>query len=55
MNNELLEHIRLLNIRERAEHEQRREAAINRIKELRQRQRNQQETTASQDTTRTVS
>ena len=55
MNNDLIEHIRALNIRERAEHEQRREAAIKRIKELRQRTRNQQETTASRDTAGSIS
>lgn len=50
MNNELIEHIRALNIREKAEHEERRKKALERIKELRERTRNQQETLAREDT-----
>lgn len=53
--NQLIEHIRLLNIRERLEHEERREAALKRIKELRERTRNQQETTTSRDTLGSIS
>ena len=44
--NTLRDYIRLLNIRERAENEQKRKAAIERIKALRQRTRDQQETVA---------
>ena len=55
MNNDLIEHIRALNIRERAEHEERRKKALERIKELRERTRNQQETTASRDTAGSIS
>lgn len=50
MNNSLIEHIRLLNIKEKAEHDERRKKAIERIKELRQRTRDQQETLAREDT-----
>lgn len=50
MNNSLIEHIRLLNIKEKAEHDERRKKAIERIKELRQRTRDQQKTLAREDT-----
>lgn len=54
MNNSLIEHIRQLNMREQELHNERREKAIERIKELRQRTRTQQETTACEDTSRRV-
>lgn len=55
MNNTLIEHIKALNIKERAETDERRKAAIARIKELRERQRQQQETTACKDTIGSIS
>lgn len=48
--NQLIEHIRALNKQEQALHNEQREKAIARIKELRQRTRTQQETLASADT-----
>lgn len=53
--NSLLEHVKALNKIEAIKHDQRREAAIERIKALRQRTRNQQETLAYKDTIRPVS
>ena len=50
MNNSLIEHIRQLNMREQELHNERREKAIERIKELRERTRTQQETHACADT-----
>ena len=50
MNNSLIEHIRQLNMREQELHNERREKAIERIKELRRIARTQQETTACADT-----
>lgn len=55
MNNTLIEHIKALNIKEKAEHDERRKKAIERIKELRQRIRHQQETSASKHTIGTIS
>ena len=42
MNNELIEHIRKLNAEEKILHEQRRRQALNRIKVLRARMRDEQ-------------
>lgn len=50
MNNSLIEHIKALNKQEAQEHEKRRKAAIARIKELRQRGRDQQKALACRDT-----
>ncbi len=50
MNNTLIEHIKALNKQEQALHDERRKKAIEKIKELRQRTRHQQETVASADT-----
>jgi ribosomal protein L31E len=48
--NELTKHIRQLNELEQIKHHQRAQAAIERIKEFRQRARAQQETATSSDT-----
>lgn len=48
--NTLIEHVRALNMREQREHDERREKAIKRIKELRQRIRLEQENSARKDT-----
>jgi hypothetical protein len=50
----LTKHIRQLNEREQVKHHQRAKAALERIKELRERTRSQQETVACEDTTRGV-
>lgn len=55
MNNTLFEHIKALNIREQAIHDEKREKAIKRIKELRQRIRHQQEALARKDTIGNIS
>jgi DNA-binding protein H-NS len=52
--NELTKHIKQLNEHEQTLHNQRRESAIQRIRELRQRTRSQQETLACDHTTREV-
>jgi hypothetical protein len=52
--NDLLAHVAKLNEQERIEHEQKREAALKRIKELREQIRNQQEADASANTTRKI-
>jgi hypothetical protein len=54
MNNSLIEHIRQLNMREKELHNERREKAIERIKEIRERTRTQQETSACSDTSGTI-
>ena len=51
---ELTKHIKQLNEHEQTLHNQRRDSAIQKIQELRQRTRSQQETHASADTTREV-
>lgn len=53
--NTLIQHVRELNIREKQDHDEKRKAAIERIKELRQRIRLEQENAACADTTRSVS
>jgi Tfp pilus assembly protein PilE len=53
--NELTKHINELNELEQVKHHQRAKAALARIKELRERTRTQQETTASEDSTRRIS
>lgn len=55
MNNALIEHIRQLNIRERAEHDAKKQKAIARIKELRQRIRREQEASAHKNTVGNIS
>jgi DNA-binding protein H-NS len=50
MNNELLEQIKRLNEDERNKHEQKKQAAIQRIKELRRTIRTQQKTMACENT-----
>ena len=52
--NELTKHIKQLNEHEQVKHHQRAKAAIERIRELRQRTRSQQETHACDHTTREV-
>ena len=52
--NELTKHIKQLNEIEQIKHHQRAKAAIERIKDLRERTRTQQETTACADTSRPV-
>ena len=51
---QLTKHIKQLNEIEQIKHHQRAKAAIERIKELRQRTRTQQETTACEDSSRRV-
>lgn len=48
--NQLRQHVEKLNEQERQEHEQKREAALKRIKELRQQIRREQENAASSNT-----
>ena len=52
---QLTKHIKQLNEIEQIKHHQRAKAAIERIKALRERTRTQQETSASEDTTRNLS
>ena len=54
MNNSLIEHIRALNIKERAEQDAKRQKALTRIKELRERIRREQEASASSNTLRDI-
>ena len=51
----LTKHIRQLNELEQIKHHQRAQEALKRIKELRERTRAQQETSASANTTRSIS
>jgi len=52
--NQLTKHIKQLNEHEQVKHHQRAKAAIERIKELRERTRTQQETSACEDSSRGV-